>query len=67
MRSCALAHAVGLIQADVQAQEKLHCFRADWSRSREELLTARHAKLSPEPLQHEAVSQVKKEWFLFIP
>lgn len=67
MRSCALTHAICLIQPDVQAQEKLHCFTTDRCCSREELLTARQAKLSPKLLQHKAVSQGKEEWFLITP
>lgn len=64
MRSCALAHAIGLIQADVQAQEKLHCVTTDWCCSRKELLTTGQAQLGPKLLQHEAVSHVKKERLL---
>ncbi len=67
MRSCALTHAIRLIQADIKAQEKLHCLTADWCCSREELLTAGQAQLSPKLLQYQAVSQEKEERFLIIP
>lgn len=67
VRSCALAHAIGFIQADVQTQEKLHGFTTDRCCSWKELLTARQAQLIPKLLQHEAVSHVKKERFFIIP
>lgn len=67
MRSCALTHAICLIQPDIHAQEKLHRFTTDRCCSGEELLTARQAQVSPKPLQHEAVSQGQEEGFLIIP